>query len=157
MNRLLYAGGLTLCEIIVVALSSASYVREVASNYWLYRFLFVVVLIALVAGIVLLFSLVYQIWSRIQDEQVRLSPILAIALLIVPVFNLIWLFVVFPGYASRYNGYVERHDLHAAPRLSVALQVFFVLFLILPLPLLQWIFTYVAVGRLVDAANALPA
>ena len=157
MNRLLYAGGITLCEIVVIALSLVSTLPAVVTSFELSLALLIVTLIALVVGTVLLFRLVYGIWSRIQDEEVRISPGLATGLLAIPLFNVVWLFVVFPGYAKRYNSYVERHRLQSAPRLSVVLQVFSVILLILPLPVFQWLITYVAVGRLVEAANALPA
>ena len=155
MNRLLYAGGITLCEIVVIGLSVASTLPAVIGSFELSLALLVVTLVALVVGIVLLFRLVYGIWSRIQDEEASISPGLATGLLAIPIFNLVWLFVVFPGYAKRYNSYVERHKLQSAPRLSVFLQVLSVIFFILPLPFLQWLVTYVAVGRLVEAANAL--
>lgn len=154
MNRILYAGGIALCQIIVIVLSLISYLREIASSYELSLFLLVVTVIALLTGIFLTLKLVYRMWEAIQDEETRITPGLAVGLLFVPLVNVVWLFFVFPGYAAAYNDYVARHDLDSAPRLSTALQVFFVLLTIVPIPFVQWVVTYVAVGRLVDSVNS---
>ena len=154
----LYGGAIALCQALVAVLSVASYTRQVATNYALLVSLFAITIVAFIVGVLLAGSLVYRMWGRIQDEEItRIAPGLAVGLLFVPFVNLVWLFVAFPGFAQRYNQYRLRHDFVAAPRLSVALQVLFVVFVLLPVPIVQWAVTYAAVRRLVEATNALPA
>jgi len=52
---------------------------------------------------------VYRIWQAIRDGYARTSPLKAVLLLLLPVFNLYWLFQVIPGYATDFNRFVERH------------------------------------------------
>jgi hypothetical protein len=56
-------------------------------------------------------------WLAIQDEHVRTNPSKAAWLLLFPLFNLYWYFVVYPGFVVDYNRYLKRYSLEA-PGLS---------------------------------------
>ena len=52
-----------------------------------------------------------EMWSSIQDEYARTSPAKAAWFLLIPLFNLYWCFVVYPGFVRDYERYIKRHDL----------------------------------------------
>lgn len=66
------------------------------------------------AGAIVLFVLIYRMWASIQDGYARTSPGQAVGFLLIPFFNLYWLFQVFWGYAVDFNAYLVRHRLEAA-------------------------------------------
>lgn len=107
-----------------------------------------------VIGAFLFLSLVYRMWARVQDGQARTTPGKATLFLFIPLFNIVWLFVVLVGYARDYNAYVERNAIGSAPRLSGGLMALFALLILVPIPFIHWVVTYIAVARLVGAANA---
>lgn len=53
----------------------------------------------------------YEMWSGLQDGQARTTPVKAVALMLIPIFNLYWLFQVVWGFAKDYNLYLARHKL----------------------------------------------
>lgn len=68
--------------------------------------------------------LLYRCWQVIQDGQARTTPIQAVVYLLVPVFNLYWLFPAVAGFSADYNRYLQRHRL-VVPSLSVPLYAAF--------------------------------
>ena len=53
--------------------------------------------------------LLYRGWATIQDGHARTSPARAVLFLLIPVFNLYWVFQAVWGLAKDYNSYVKRH------------------------------------------------
>lgn len=78
-----------------------------------------VLLIGLVSLLPLIFSMVivllcvYRMWAAMQDSYVRTTPGKAAGFLLIPIFNLYWMFHVFHGFAYDYNEYIVRHRLAA--------------------------------------------
>jgi hypothetical protein len=105
--------------------------------------------IPLVPAAVMQLVLVYKMWASIQDGFARTSPAKAVALSLLPLFNVYWAFEVFPGFATDYNGYLERHGVEARP-LSRGLLI--AMLLVPPLGVLLY---WLAIGKICDAANAL--
>lgn len=92
---------------------------------------------------VVMMILIYRMWAAIQDGHARFGPWLAVGLLLIPVFNVIWMFFVFWGFARDYNNYIARHEVPAPPLREdlffyyVALPWFSVLAMCAGIPLLS--------------------
>ncbi|MCI0461344.1 MAG: DUF4339 domain-containing protein, partial [Gemmataceae bacterium] len=74
--------------------------------------------IALIAGLVLSCVLYYKAWNQIQDGQARTSAGMAVGLLLVPFFNLYWVFVAVYGLAWDLHRYVVRRGWYTRPNLG---------------------------------------
>ena len=97
---------------------------------------------------------IYKMWAAINDGQTKPTPGAALGLLFVPFFSLYWVFVVFPGYATRYNAYLQRHGIQA-PQLGQGL--FIAAMLLGWVPLVGLVLWAMVLGRVCGAVNALPA
>ncbi len=64
----------------------------------------------LVAAKVFFLMLFYKLWEALPHYRARTTPLKATFLLLVPVFNLYWMFVVFPGYAKDANRVLESRE-----------------------------------------------
>ncbi|MBN1612289.1 MAG: hypothetical protein JW940_36995 [Polyangiaceae bacterium] len=69
---------------------------------------------SLVAAIMLC-VIVYKMWTVVQDGRARTSPAMACGLLLVPVFNLFWMFRAIRGFATEYNAFLDRNELTVPP------------------------------------------
>ena len=97
---------------------------------------------------------VHKMWSAINDGVTKPTPGAALGLLFVPFFSLYWVFVVWPGFATQYNAYLQRHRI-AAPPLGQGL---FVAGLLLSwVPLVGLIVWAMILGKVCAAVNALAA
>jgi hypothetical protein len=74
--------------------------------------------VALLAGLVLSCVLLYKAWNQIQDGQARTSAGMAAGLLLVPFFNLYWVFVAVYGLAWDMHRYVVRRGWYTRPNLG---------------------------------------
>ena len=74
-----------------------------------------------VAVVVVAMVYLYRAWAMIQDDQVRVTPGKAVGFMFIPLYNLYWVFVAYPGWAKNYNRYIEIHQFGNAPRMPVAL------------------------------------
>jgi hypothetical protein len=109
---------------------------------------------------------VWRIWTALQDGSARTTPLKAALFLLVPIFNIYWVFVAFPGFVDEYHAYVERNDF-SVPRLEkgyfVVFALLFALFMltfIIPflntvMFLAQYVSMLVVVWQAIDAVNAL--
>lgn len=95
------------------------------------------------------FVLIHRMWQSVQDNQARMTPGRAVGFMFIPLFNLYWVFEVFPGFATDYNAYVDRHGLRA-PKLSRGLLVAMVL-----IPGLNLILYWIAIGKICDGVSQL--
>lgn len=122
-----------------------------------------------VAGLLVLISiiafcvLIYKMWGAIQDGYARTQPGSAVGLLFVPLFNLYWMFQVFPGFAKDYNAYVARHGLSLPPLSTSIFTVYVILCIMSVFPYLGLLVVPVAyaamllmIAKICDAVNALP-
>lgn len=57
----------------------------------------------------------YRCWNIIQDGYARTSPAQAIGFLLIPIFQVIWLFTCLYGLAVDTNRYLKRHSIHVEP------------------------------------------
>ena len=73
---------------------------------------------------VLYLMLLYKAWTAINDGQQRTSPTAAALLMLVPFFNLYWMFQAVWGWSQDYNKYVARHNLTAAPKMNEQMFLF---------------------------------
>jgi hypothetical protein len=97
--------------------------------------------------------LVYKIWDSIRDGNPRMSPGKAVGFLFIPFFNIYWLFQVYPGFATDYNNYLKQKGIQAPP-LSQGLMTAMAIFILLFIPLVNWIVQSLAISKLCDAVNA---
>lgn len=61
--------------------------------------------------IVVLLTFIYRVWKAIQDGHASTSPAAAAWLLLIPVFQLYWVFRAVWGFARDYNQFLERRGL----------------------------------------------
>ncbi len=66
-------------------------------------------------GIAISLFHIFRVWSFVQDGYARTSPLKAMAYMLLPFFNLYWIFVVVHGFARDYNSLIQRKRLSAPP------------------------------------------
>jgi len=76
----------------------------------LYFYIMIVPLIQMFVIVVLL-TFIYKVWKPLQDGHARISPAAAAWLLLIPIFQLYWVFRAIWGFAKDYNRFIERHGL----------------------------------------------
>jgi len=116
-----YIGGLvgSLLLLFIAVLVLAGYVFRNPNDdppNLLFVMIFLSLTPMLFSGVVVCI-LVYRMWAAIQDNHVRTTPGKAVGLLLIPFFNLYWMFHVFHGFAWDYNEYVARRRFNL-PRLD---------------------------------------
>lgn len=155
----------------VRAARTASPVRALRANAWLFRFgvmglpalgvggcwaiihvwlppwMWPAVVMCVLAGAVSALILLHRAWASIADAETRISPRRAVLLLFVPIFNVYWIFKALPGFATDYNRFVERHQLRARPLSRNVL-------LAVMVPLLGLVFCWSAIGAICEAINS---
>jgi len=120
------------------------------------------VAVFLITQFVLTLILLYKMWSAIQDGNARTTPGKAIGFLFIPGFSLYWIFQVWGGFPTDYNGYLERHRLRL-PQVRAGLYVAYPVLLVLSvvpvlniLTALAGVFVLIALaGKTCDAVNQL--
>lgn len=105
----------------------------------------------LVSGISIL-VFIHKMWSAINDGITKPSPGAAVGFLFIPFFSLYWVFIAWPGYATAYNAYIQRHGIQAAP-LSMGLILCTIL--LGWIPIVGIILMCVNLSRIAAAVNAL--
>ena len=121
----------------------------------------VAVVAAVVASLfafVVLIHFLYTIWSAIQAGPARTTPAKALVFLLIPFFNLYWLFQVIWGWAKDYNAFIARRGIEAPPMregLALALSIVWVSLPVVLVPYLGllWSLAY-AILLLIFAVNA---
>lgn len=71
--------------------------------------------------------LTYRMWSSIQDIYARTTPIKAVLLLFIPVFNIYWMYQVLIGFTEDYNSFISRNEIETPPLRDDLLKIFFFL------------------------------
>jgi len=75
-------------------------------------------------GLVVFFVFIHKTWAAIQDGHARTSAGKAVGFLLIPFFNVYWLFQATWGFAKDYNRHLDRHNIKAS-RLSEGLYLAF--------------------------------
>ena len=96
----------------------------------------------------------YKMWSAIDDGQTKPTPGMAIGLLFVPLFSLYWIFVVWPGYAGKYNAYIQRHGIQAPP---LGMGLILASILLSWVPIVGIVLMAISLSKICKAVNALSA
>jgi hypothetical protein len=60
-------------------------------------------------------ALVFSMWYSIRDIYARTTPIKAVLLLFVPLFNIYWMHQVLVGFARDYNSFITRNEIETPP------------------------------------------
>jgi hypothetical protein len=97
---------------------------------------------------------IYKFWKSIQDGQARMTPGKAIGFLFIPFFNIYWLFQVYPGFATDYNRYIQAKGIPAKP-LGKGLLTVMAIFILISIPIVNWIVQSIAISKICDAVNAI--
>jgi len=105
----------------------------------------------LVQGIAMMVFL-YKMWSAINDGITKPTPGAAVGYLFIPFFSIYWIFIAWPGYATAYNAYIQRHGIRAAP-LSMGLILCTIL--LGWVPIVGIILMCINLSRIAAAVNAL--
>jgi hypothetical protein len=132
--------GIMICPAIGIALSWPVGMGGLPS--WLWIAIAGCMLVGAVSPIVLL----HRAWACIDDGSARSSPGRAVGLLLVPIFNVYWVFHVVPGYATDFNCFIERHQIEAR-RLSKNL------ILSALVPLIGIVFCWGAIAAICESIN----
>ena len=75
-------------------------------------------------GLMVFVVFTFRIWRAIQDGHARTSAGKAAGFLLIPFFNIYWLFQTVWGFAKDYNKYLDRHELSVS-KLSEGLYLAF--------------------------------
>lgn len=108
-------------------------------------------------------TLAYRIWQDVPESLEtgdKLSPKAAAIGLLVPIVNLYWLFRVFVGFAKllkRSESVADSDEVVPGPVSLWLVRATLVSVIFVPLPVVQWILTWITVGRIGRAANDLRA
>jgi len=104
-------------------------VREVLHENWVIA-LSALGAVVMLFGAVIFLLFIYKMWGALQDGRASTTPLPAALLLLVPVFNLYWIFKVIYGFAQDYNRLADRHRLNV-PKLPTGLYLAFCLLAVL--------------------------
>jgi hypothetical protein len=91
----------------------------VLNESWVIAALVLSTILVLFSAVVFLLF-IYKMWTALQDGRAGTSPLMAALLLLIPGFNLYWIFRVYYGFAKEYNVLASRHQLNV-PRLPAGL------------------------------------
>lgn len=100
--------------------------------------------------------LVYKIWASIRDGNPRMTPGKAVGFLFIPFYNIYWLFQVYPGFATDYNRYLAQKGIQAKP-LSQGLMIAVAIFILVSVPIVNWVVISIGISKLCNAVNAIRA
>ena len=134
-------------------------------------FIFLIPLIMVIIIIVIKLKLVAKMWSAIQDGYARTTPKKAVGFLLIPLFNVYWIFQAFWGFARDYNAIVDRYSINASKLWAPLFTIYCILSIPLLLPpfllpfkqivgplLLVWfVVSTIMIIKICDAVNAIPA
>ena len=98
---------------------------------------------------------VYRMWDVIQTGGLaRMTPGRAVGFLFIPIFNLYWIFQVFPGFATDYNATLRNQEL-GLPPLPRGLFVAYAVLVLVAVPVLNWVVQTLVILKVCKAATAL--
>lgn len=110
---------------------------------------------------VLILVLTFKMWRSIRDIYARTTPIKAVLLLFIPVFNIYWMYHVLVGFAEDYNGFISRNEIETPPLHYDLFYAFFFLAVMSLIPfvgalpyLINLLFGPVIISEICDAVYA---
>ena len=120
----------------------------------------------LVYMVIIYLVFVWRIWTALQDGSARTTPLKASLFLLIPIFNIYWVFEAFPGFVDEYRAYTERNGF-SVPRLekgffvvygllfALSMLTFIIPFLNMMVFMAMYISLLIVVWQAVNAVNAL--
>jgi hypothetical protein len=107
--------------------------------------------------------LVYKMWSAIQDGNARTTPGRACGFLLIPVFNIYWVFRAVHGFAKDHNQLVDRHSLKVRKLPEGLFLAYALVTILMYIPFLsllvstpRFLLALLVIPKICDAVNALP-
>ncbi len=104
-----------------------------------------------VMGIMML-VLAYKMWSSIDDGATQPTPGKAVGFLFIPLFSIYWVFVVWPGFATKYNAFVQRNAIQTQP---IGQGIYIGALLLGWIPIVGPVLWSIAIAQTCRAVNAL--
>jgi len=117
MSKAFYLGSYIGVTALIFFLTIAAIVMAVVvpsvKDFQAYAIAGVVLLIILFIAVIIYVLVVtammyYKMWGAINDDEMPISPVLAVVLLLIPIVNLFWTIAVYPLFMKYYNEYIER-------------------------------------------------
>lgn len=68
-----------------------------------------------IGGVVAGFMWLYKAWELVQDGRARTQPMQAVLLMLIPFFNIYWMFIAFAGLAKDLNHYAKERGYRIRP------------------------------------------
>jgi len=121
----LYLGGYVGALVFAVFGSLGVYVQGPGVKFLPFAGMFLAGL--LLASVVVL-RFWYRAWASLADGRASTSPLLAVGLMFVPVFNLYWVFRLSYGFARDFNAYIKRWEFPVEPLGTVLFLAFPVMY-----------------------------
>jgi hypothetical protein len=148
--------------ISIVMTTTGTGMSRRSDPYQLLSMLAIAVLLAIIGAVVMM-VLVYKMWASIQDGYARTSPGKALGFMFIPLFNLYWVFQVFPGFAQDFNAFASRYSINA-PRLPAGLfTAYVILSLLAVIPIIglflvpiNFFVGLIMISKICDAVNSIP-
>jgi hypothetical protein len=168
LARDLYTGSWAFAGVTVVLASALTIIGMVTENWAHGLFIGAVALMFLVCVIaafstILYLKMVYKMWAAIQDGTPRTTPGRAVGFLFIPIFNLYWIFQVFPGFADDFNDHVRTKNLAVKELPKGVFTAYGILLVCGLIPVVSFVTAIAAlvvgffmIGKICDAVNALP-
>jgi hypothetical protein len=95
---------------------------------------------------------IYKMYKALDDGVTRPTPGAAVGFLFIPLFSIVWYFIVWGKFPGQYNQYIQRHQIRAQP-LGAGLYVCALVLGFIPLVgLVLWPIVF---GKTTGAVNAL--
>ena len=111
----------------------------------------------LLMAVIVNLMFIHRIWSAIQFGGIaRTSPGKAVGFLLIPFFNIYWIFNILPGWATDYNATLQEENLQA-PQMGQGILIAHVIFSLISIPVVSQIVQLVAIYKVCNAVNALEA
>lgn len=108
-------------------------------------------------SVILWLSVIYQLWNSVPESIDGISPMQATIGFLVPVFNLFWIFWVVDRFARAGETYAKLEETSNLDDGDINRWLFgaTIVFLLLPIPVIQWVLTWKMLGQAGNAANAM--
>lgn len=171
MNKKLYLGAIlaSLAVLLLVVVLIAAFIIGLMTQKVDFRWFGLLLSLAIfgvlqwiTVNLAVTISVIFQMWSSIDDGHARTTPGQAIGYLFIPFYNLYWIFQVWGGFPVDYNNYVKRYQLPVQQLSAGVYDAYPILAVLSIIPILGFIAAPVSffvflkiVGRTCNAVNEL--